>query len=314
MAVNNDRMTIPAYMVPSYKTGVANRDGVENNILFRVSGGIGDQICAEPTLRYALDTLKGCRISLEAEHPELFEHLWFHSVVEKPDYSQFLVLDTMAQPTQFFSEYVSHLLTHCVDYPTICSLRSQLPIRYKAVQTSFRRFGDTAVDVVIHPGKHWPSKTFPKDWWDQVISQLVAAGITPVIIGANTDTNRVTVDVDTTGCVDLRNKTSILETIGLLRKTKVLLTNDSAPLHMAVSGEAWIGFISTAKHPDLVTHWRKDGWGWRMENHGLGGMWDLMDCCPNKMIGTTVEHVAEKTLRSWLPNPREYAAWAVSKI
>ena len=126
--------------------------------------------------------------------------------------------------------------------------------------------------VVVHAGKHWPSKTFPKDWWDAVLAELKSRGFIPILIGADADDNRSTVDVDPTGCLDLRNKTSLTESIWLTQQTKVLLTNDSSPLHMAVTGDAWIGFVATCKHPDYIKHWRNGQWSWRMENLGSWGV------------------------------------------
>lgn len=164
--------------------------------------------------------------------------------------------------------------------------------------------------VAIHPGKHWQSKTFPKDFWDRVIIGLKNRGLTPLIIGANADDNRGTVDVDTAGCIDLRNRLSITESIWLLHRTAVLLTNDSAPMHMAASGNSYIGFVATCKHPDMITHWRKGQWQWRERNFGKGGIWDTVDYCPNKAEKVEVEFVEPKLLESWLPNPYEMADWA----
>ena len=105
-----------------------------------------------------------------------------------------------------------------------------------------------------------------------------------------------------------------METISLIKQSKVILTNDSSPLHMAVDSDAWIGYIATCKHPDCIAHWRRGEWSWRMVNHGKGGIWDVLDYCPNKKNEVTAEFVPEALLRTWLPDPVEYARWAVSKL
>lgn len=316
---------VPSEWIPRYRTSRAVQRGVEKNLLFRTWGGIGDQICAEPTLRYAFKTFKDCRISLASERPELFSHLPFKDVynlnTEQFDASKYFVFETIVPPAHIVSQYVSHCLTNCVDFPSLCALRSQLPNADKEIvlkpvlpiESSIANF-DHKNTVCIHAGKHWPSKTFPKDWWDAVLSGLVENGIKPVLIGADTDDNRGTVDVNPKGCIDMRNKLSILESIYLLQQTPVLLTNDSSPLHMAASGDAWIGYIATCKHPDYITHWRHGEWQWREVNLGKGGMWDLMDNCPNKKDGVTVEFVDEATLRSWLPEPKEVVEWTMKKL
>jgi hypothetical protein len=319
----NDPMKIPAMFHPGFRTSLAIQDGVERNLLITTWGGLGDQICAEPTIRYALREFRDCDISLASERPELFSHLKFKEVFNlkkvRPIYENYLTFETITPPDESNMVWLffSHMLTNCVDFPSMCAFRLQLPIKDREVLLVPHPAAETPAvpnSIVVHAGKHWPSKTFPKDWWDEVILHLINKGLTPVLIGADTDDNRTTVDVDTIGCIDLRNKLSVLQSVSLLQNSKVLLTNDSAPLHMAVSGDAWIGFIATCKHPDYITHWRKGQWSYKMHNLGLGGIWDLVDNVPNKSEKITVDEIDEATLRTWLPEAEKVAEWAASKV
>jgi hypothetical protein len=320
-----DRVTIPMMMHPLFRVEYAIQNGVEKNLLFRTWGGIGDQICAEPTLRYALKMFKGCNISLASEAPEMFSHLKFDRVYnlkqETPDYDKYLLFDTITPPddSNMVWLFFSHMLTNCVDFPSLCALRLQLPVADKEIILSGIEPASLAAEtkrklhgnIFIHPGRHWQSKTFPKTFWDRVIIGLKSRGVTPVIIGADADDNRGTVDVDASGCIDLRGKLSLCESIWALQGASVLLTNDSAPLHMAASGNSHIGFVATCKHPDLITHWRHGKWQWREKNFGKGGIWDHVDFCPNKGEKVEAEFVDPALLESWLPNPFEMASWAV---
>lgn len=319
----NDVIQIPAMMHPGFRASLAIQNGVERRLLFRTWGGLGDQICAEPTLRYALDQFKNCEVFLESEHPELFTHLKFKEVfdsrVKKADPKDFLVFETITAPdnTNMVWLFFSHMLTHCVDFPSLCALRSQLPIASREVRLpdcgSIVPI-DAKKPVVVHAGRHWPSKTFPADWWNSVLNEMIRNGMTPVLIGADTDDNRGTVSVNAEGCIDMRNRLSIVDTISLLKRSKVLITNDSSPLHMAADSDCWIGFIATCKHPDFITHWRRGQWGYRMKNLGLGGMWDTVDMCPNAKEEVTVDRVAPELLASWLPQPAEVAEWTRLKF
>lgn len=320
----NDKVVIPAHMHPLFRTEIAIQNGVERNLLFRVWGGIGDMACTEPTLRYALKMFKECKISLATECPELFTHLKFEQVFdlrkEKPDYTKYLVFDTITPPddSNLVWLFFSHMLTNCVDFPSMCSLRLQLPTADKEIQLGSKEPKSIPEDdyfyikngVAVHAGRHWQSKTFPKNFWDKVLVGLKSRGITPVLIGAETDDNRGTVDVDSTGCIDLRGRLEISESVWVLQQVAVLLTNDSAPLHLAASGDAYIGYIATCKHPDLITHWRKGQWQWREKNFGKGGIWDTVDFCPNKGDKVEAEFVAPELLNSWLPSPYEMSNWA----
>lgn len=317
-----DRIVLPAMMLPGFRSTLAIQKGVEHKLLFKTWGGIGDQICAEPTLRFAVEEYKDCEIYLASELPELFSHLKFKKVfdlkTEIPIYENYLVFETISTPdeTNLVWQFFSHLLTHCVDFPSLCALRCQLPFKSKEVRlpdVGYKPDFDLNKTVVVHPGKHWQSKTFPKAWWDTLITELHRNGLTPILIGANSDINRGTVDVEPNGCIDLRNKLSILETISLLKQSKMLLTNDSSPLHMAVDSDCWIGFVATCKHPDHITHWRRGEFGWRMQNLGKGGIWNHLDYCPNKKDTLKVENVGDLLLQ-WLPDPKETADWAANKL
>lgn len=320
-----DHVTIPMMMHPMFRVEYAIQKGVEKNLLFRTWGGIGDQICAEPTLRYALKKFPTCKISLASECPEMFAHLKFEKVYdlrkEKPNYESYLMFDTITPPDESNMVWLffSHMLTNCVDFPSMCALRLQLPVEDKEIHLASdvpKEWCDemrlkVENGVLVHAGRHWQSKTFPKDWWNRVLAGLRNRGITPVLIGGNADDNRGTVDVDPEGCFDLRNKLSITESIWCLQRAAVLLTNDSAPLHMAASGRAYIGFVATCKHPDMITHWRKGGWQWREKNFGKGGLWEHTDFCPNQGKKVEMEYVDPKLLESWLPSPYAMSNWAI---
>lgn len=321
----NKRVSIPVGHLPIFRTQIAIDAGVEKKLLFRTWGGIGDQICAEPTLRFALKMFKDCEFFLASECPELFGHLKFKRVFnlkeEAPNHTRYLTFETITPPDQsnLVWQFFSHMLVNCVDFPSMCALRSQLPVADKEImltpsQPSCLNIMDVANGVIVHPGKHWPSKTFPKSFWDRVLAGLKVRGIRPILIGADTDDNRGTVNVETDGCLDLRNKLSIMDSVWVCQNARVLLTNDSSPMHMAASGDAWIGYIATCKHPDMITHWRNGQWQWREQNFGRGGIWDVLDYCPNKSQEVSAEFVPEELLLSWLPNPIEMAEWASEKV
>lgn len=336
----DSRVQIPALMHPLFRTTYAIQNKVEHNLIFRTWGGVGDQICAEPTIRYAIKYFKDCNISLASEQPLFFRHLYddlkriFDLKEELPNYDRYFLFDTITPPddSNLVWCFMSHMLTNCVDFPSLCALRLQLPVAEKDIRLSPRKpgvgrghlFAGTENGVLIHAGKHWQSKTFPKAFWDRVLATLLSNGVTPVLIGANADDNRGTVDVNTEGCIDLRNKLTLEESTWLCMNSKVLLTNDSSPLHMAAPGRAWIGYIATCKHPDMISHWRNENalldrpghnvWNWREVNHGKGGIWDVIDFCPNKKQKVEAEFIPPELLESWLPDPREYAMWAVEKL
>lgn len=322
-----DQIVLPAREIPSFRVSEARRRGVADNLLFTTWGGIGDQLCAEPTLRFALDTFKNCNVSLATAYPELFTHLNFVKVYntreEQPIKENYLVFDTIPDPSRLSFEFFSHSVTHCVDYPAISSLRCTLPISYKSViqrpivseetQKHLSQFTDKKY-VAIHAGKHWQSKTFPKWWWDEVLSELIRLEFVPVLFGKEIDETQGTVDVNPYRCIDLRNILSLSESIWLLQRMNSMITNDSSPLHMAATGKAHIAFVASAKHQDYIYHWRREPgvepqWAWRMQHFNSGGIWDLLSHCPNQEESVLIDKVDEKILESWLPETEEIVQW-----
>lgn len=323
----NGTLVVPAMEVPGFRLQVAVNRNVQHKLLLCTGGGIGDYITAEPAFRYAFKTFQNCEFSLLSQAPEFFRHLPFKEVFderkgEKPEMMDYLVLRSMPEHEGLQCEFLTQLWTHCVDYASLNLFRFQLPNCEKQIylkpNVDEERIADlinSNTDILIHPGRTWQSRTFPKWWWDKVIKTILEADFHPVLIGspANAEGDRGTVDVDTTETLDFRGKLDFMSSVAVCQKARVLLTNDSSPLHMAASGNAWIGLVSTARHPDYVTHWRHGIWGYRMQNHSKGGVWETYNVCPNQLTGVNISVCDEEKLISWLPDPVEYAQWAVDK-
>src|ERR1700728_2531667 len=75
-------MCIPSMYIPGFRRLIAEQDKTENNLLIQTNGGIGDLICAEPAIRFATQHFGETNISLESDHPELFQHLKFKNVYD----------------------------------------------------------------------------------------------------------------------------------------------------------------------------------------------------------------------------------------
>lgn len=329
----DDMFKLPAHQVPSWRVGYAHQLGAANNILLTTWGGIGDQICAEPTLRFALEHFKDCDITLASHIPEVFGHLKFKDVFdlrkERPIADDYLIFQTNSEASQWNLTYqfMCHNVIQCVDFASLCALRCHLPTAAKEIKLTPPRPLDGRPImqkfayhhgplVAVHAGRHWQSKTFPKWWWDRVIDSLIEHGLTPVLIGKDgtgDESGQGVVATKSEGCIDLRNQTTLLETIWLLQNVPVVICNDSSPLHIAVSGKAFIGFVASAKHQDFISHWRQGQWKWRMEHFNKGGMWDLMSFCPNAKDELVLDKVDEATLLSWLPVPEVFGPWAREK-
>lgn len=320
----NASINVPAMMVPCFRTSIAVERNIHKKMLLHSWGGIGDYVCAEPAFRYAVNNFHDTEITIASHTPEFFGHLQVKDIIDTreftPAWEDYFVFQSLRSGDDLACQFLEHHWTHVVDYHSLLMFRVQLSPKDKCIKLvpSTKDYTvpiDKERDVVIHAGSTWPSRTFPKDWWDAVIERIAELGARPVLIGAKSFNNCGTVEVNPERCLDLRGKLSIMESVAATHLSKVTLTNDSSPLHFASSGEGWVGFISTVKRPDLLTHYRNGGeFGWRMQNHSLGGMWETIDMRPYNGEQIRFDKVEEELLRSWLPNPSDFAQWAVEKL
>ncbi len=89
--------------------------------------------------------------------------------------------------------------------------------------------------VAFAPGAHWETKTWPKEYFSELISLVSARGLRPVLIGGAEDA-ALNADLARTAgpaVLDLTGELSIMESAAVLARSAALVTNDSAPLHLA---------------------------------------------------------------------------------
>jgi hypothetical protein len=322
LTVINATTPIPLMNFPGGRNRWAKERGIERSLLMKVHGGLGDQICTEPALRFALETFKGVEISLFALDPILFQHLKFKNVFnmargESPGFG-YNVFDLFATDVYFINNFIHHDRCHAVDYSALVAFQGMVPKAYRELKTVPSRECFDKIDpylegchVVVHPGKSWQSKTFPVSWWNAVLARLKSHGVTPLIIGRKFRTTSTIEGLNTEGCIDLRDKLELMETVALLQGTQVVLTNDSSPLHFAATGDAWIGYVTMARRPEFLEHQRNGQQGWRMENMSLGGIWEHRDVY---LESGHISDIGDELRDSWLPKPEDFADWAIERL
>lgn len=311
---------IPAFMIPSWNVEQAFKKGTQKKFLIKTWGGLGDQVCAEPAIRFALKAFPQCEISLASEAPELFSHLNFKEVFDLrravPHFDNYMLFETIVPPTHLMWEFMSHMLSHCVDFPSVCMFRCQLPNSEKEIKLpDYEITSDGVKDVlrlgkkavVVHAGRHWQSKTFPLGWWESVVAEFKKSGFEVVLVGKTVDENVGYVHVSGEGCIDLRDKLLLTDLIALLKGCEFLFSNDSSPIHIAAAGNAFIGFVASCKHPDFITHWRNGQFGHKMKNFGRDGLWNHVDHSPVQNCEVKAEELPEGLIERLLPDPAEVA-------
>lgn len=224
-----------------------------DNIFVMIQGGLGDQVCAEPVVREIRRMWPDKRIVVVGR-----EAFFGHLDVEVFEYGggtdahgETLVLKTFAAEEMGIS-----FLVHPVDFISLSTLRRILPNDRKQIVLGVGSEPSLRDHLLIHPGRTWTNRTFPVEWWQEVVD-LCSGERKCALIGHRQYEEKGIVEVDCPErCVDLRDRTTIEELISLVSAND-LLSNDSFPVHLAGAFDNWIYMIPTAKHPDLVLPWRK---------------------------------------------------------
>ena len=239
-------------------------------LMIECHGGLGDQVCAEPTFRFINTHWPRYNLHIITNHPELFTHLnakiYDHDVrgISGP------CLKVNTHPKDdIFMEFPQ---VHTVDYISLRLLKMQLPAADRQIKIpvkpehfeSVKKY-DISDAVIVHPGSSWQSKTFPASVWQSYINILLKNGHKVAVIGKNYRPNkdevRGIVPPDLWGCINLIDKLSLLEMCAVLASSPILITNDSGPAHLSGAFSNEVGIISTVRRPDTLFHWRDGVFG-----------------------------------------------------
>lgn len=87
--------------------------------------------------------------------------------------------------------------------------------------------------VALAPGAAWATKAWPEEKWRELADLLRARGALPLLIGGEGDRALCEAVKGTGAGINLAGETTVRETAAALTLAKVLVTNDSAPLHIA---------------------------------------------------------------------------------
>lgn len=346
-----------ADLIPSWRAVESLKRGTLNKVMVLLRGGLGDEACAEPSLRFALKHFAKHRpdfeLSVISKHGPLWRHLPLKLVLDgkstelrvfKPDYhwttnypaAGSIEWEFYCVPFMNTVEQICISMWKCMLHQDDKDIRLSPAPKFEKVTSDEAALIDELRAkrelVLLHPGVTWPSRTFGKPYWQDVINECRKAGVRPVLIGAAIRDGVSTEEIDATGCLDLRDRCTLDDTIYLCQRATALFTNDSAPMHLAASsdpndadtGKTWIGYVATIRHPSHISHWRrnpetgKNEWNYREENLGdeSKGLWNDFDyyLTPSGEAVQLDTFGAGERVLSILPEPKRVAEWLASKL
>src|SRR3989344_2603956 len=296
----------------------------QKRILVSAVGGLGDHATAEPIIRFLISQHPAADISIAAHWPRMFAHLgvpvYPHNTFPAEGYKH---VWTLPDPRSHLMQAACFLLCHMADFHALSMLQRQLPVADKEIRLEVSppdkenlatklRMSDIRKVVAVHAGKSWKSKTFPLEYWQQIVDGLAAAGLTPVLIGksashlAGDNTGLVPVACPKGG-IDLRDQLGLGELFALLEAAPVLLTNDSSPVQMAGGFDNWIVMLATIKHPDLVFPYRRGTTNYKTKALYKKLLMDELAFDPLSPVGMQVD-IDVPDFAPYLPDPATVVA------
>lgn len=297
------------------------------HILIDVQGGLGDQVQAEPAIRWGLENVwQDADVDIKTHWPRIFQHLahqadiFLHDEwVPKPDTPYYRAC-TLPGPDTPTWVTVSNLLCHTVDFCSIALLKRTLPMEARTVCLEVTPgdiieaqniAGEAEIGslILVHAGWHWEGKTLPIPWWQSVINGLQADGLTVCLIGKNEDETRGVLPlVCPTGGIDARERTSLGGLFALIYGAGLLISNDSAPIHIAGANVIPLILIPTTKAPDHLLPYRRGAISWRTKALYRRPMWQDFVTAPNEWLDAgIVDRVpgGEEHWVDYLPDPAQ---------
>ena len=92
--------------------------------------------------------------------------------------------------------------------------------------------------IALAPGSVWATKRWLEERFCELASQLIKDGFSVALVGGREDQQlgiRLEHEISHERLVNVIGKFTLLQSAELIRRAKVLVTNDSAPMHLAVA-------------------------------------------------------------------------------
>lgn len=225
------------------------------NVAFN-HGGIGDDICRLPAFKYLLKKWPHVRITLAV--PDYFVPIIEHFFVGHPQIERVVTMTEIWKDnslrkrnwyqtkTEYFSPMHSHLILHAFSY--LCdtvevSIEEQNYLQFETKRLpDVSQFSLPSSYIAIQVGstafvRSLPASTINgiSDWAKRSGHQIVYLGNKRTVRGGVAESIDAVYseDLSTDGVIDLRDKTTLLETAKVISEAKAMVGLDGGLLHLA---------------------------------------------------------------------------------
>jgi len=117
----------------------------------------------------------------------------------------------------------------------LSSVESSFYISDKIAKTADKYLGTGLVKIAVAPGSVWDTKRWPIEYFKELVSKLSSYSYEIYLIGGNAekDLAKKICSLNSNYIIDLTGKITFNESSYIISKMDLIITNDSAPLHVA---------------------------------------------------------------------------------
>ena len=308
----------------------------KKNILVTLEGGIGDVVDAEPVIRYISEQAypgQNVVVFTAPQYNRIIEHIKTVRVINnledlEPDTAYYHV-STYKDMWNSSWKYMNQNLMHVTDFASLLTIRRILPFKdkeiklhvndtdYEILDSIFGSGFDYGNLVLVHPGRSWGSRTFPKKWWEDVIHGLVQNGHDVGIVGKHVDNDLGFIDLEyeSDKIYNLINTIDLGEFFALIERAECIITNDSSPVHIAGAFDNWIALIPTSRHPEHLLAPRNGDKYYKTIVSYKELMDDPSDAVPTMFHGKICNNVPEgRSIEDYIPEPKDLVSEIEDKV
>lgn len=125
--------------------------------------------------------------------------------------------------------------------------------------------------IAVAPGTIWETKKYPSEYYRKIIKYL-SADSKVILLGSKEDSELCESLVVNENVISLAGELKVTETVELLRRASFLISNDSAPSHMAMAAGKPVLMIYCSTVPDFGFYPYNQGSSWLS--------YEKLDCKP----------------------------------
>jgi ADP-heptose:LPS heptosyltransferase/lipopolysaccharide biosynthesis glycosyltransferase len=253
----------------------------KQKIIVWALGGLGDCVCAEPSIRYMRKEVHpdaDIYVITKPRNMPFYKHIEGITLVNEGDiipgdidavtefYTHHSPTDKFTDFQISFANFSPLSLCQAVDWVSMNTMNRMMPLKDREIKLTYTNEdlqGVLSIEpnlkdlILVHAGSGWETKTFPVKWWQEVVDTLSNQGIRVGLIGEKVSDEHgyVPITCPPKG-VDFRDKITIPQLVALISQAPVLVTNDSAPTHIGGAFDNYIILVPTCKHGDLLMPYR----------------------------------------------------------